>query len=32
LVGTVAKHDIYNEEKSTILKRPKLIEVMKEAA
>jgi hypothetical protein len=33
LVGTVSKHDdSYNNEKSTILKRPKLIEVMKEAA
>jgi hypothetical protein len=32
IAGLVAKHDIYNEEKSTILKRPKLIEVMKEAA
>ena len=33
LVATVSKHDdSYNKEKSTILKRPKLIEVMKEAA
>lgn len=30
--GLVGKHETYNEEKSTILKRPKLIEVMKEAA